>query len=241
MRAKDPSPLTLQEKIRASLLDKIETGIYRPGDQIPSENELSESYGVSRVTVRAALNRLTEEGILLKRQGKGTFVKPTVHVESTLGSGSFTETCLKLGHRPSTHILHLGTREPGPVLSELYGEDASTVIELHRLRGVDGVPCILERDYFPRTFDFLFEVELEDRSLFELVERHRGAKVAGFEDRFGIAIADEGVAALLEVDPGTPLLEVTESVAGIDGGTLYVNRQLIATERYTYVVGSTKI
>ena len=69
VRAKDSCALTLQERLRADLLGKIERGELAPGEQLPSENDLAESYGVSRVTVRAALNRLAQENVLVKRQG----------------------------------------------------------------------------------------------------------------------------------------------------------------------------
>lgn len=72
---------TLQEQLRADLSRKIEDGIYKPGDRLPSESELVEAYGVSRVTVRAALGMLVDEGVLVKRRGKGTFVRPTTIVE----------------------------------------------------------------------------------------------------------------------------------------------------------------
>ena len=81
---------TLQEQLRADLSRKIEDGIYKPGDRLPSESELVEAYGVSRVTVRAALGMLVDEGVLVKRRGKGTFVRPTTIVESALTSGSWS-------------------------------------------------------------------------------------------------------------------------------------------------------
>ena len=88
----DRYPLTLQEQLRADLLQQIENGTYAPGDQLPTESELVEAYGVSRVTVRAALAMLVEEGVLVKRRGKGTFVRPTTLVETALTSGRSTPT-----------------------------------------------------------------------------------------------------------------------------------------------------
>lgn len=240
MAPKDSCALTLQERVEADLLDRIQHGTYAPGEKIPSEHELSAAYGVSRVTVRIALSRLVEKGYLVKRQGRGAFVKPTVHVESTLTSGSFTETCIKMGCAPSTRIICAGERPASPDIAALLGTDDGTLVEIRRLRLVDGVPCIVEFDYFPPSYRFLLDTPLEDRSLFSTIAERRGIEVGGFEDRFGIEPASDELATLLGVETGLPLLKVTETVLDLSGSATYVNLQFIATDRYTYAVGSRK-
>lgn len=240
VRAKDSCALTLQERLRADLLGKIERGELAPGEQLPSENDLAESYGVSRVTVRAALNRLAQENVLVKRQGKGSFVKPVMHIESTLTSGSFTQNCIKMGCVPTTHVVFAGRHTCDSDVSRLL-PGYEEIVELRRVRSVDGRPCILECDYFPPTHQYLLTMELENRSLFEILERERGVRIAGFEDQFRIVTASDSLAALLELKPGVPVLEVLEQMLGPSGELIYVNRQLIATDRYTYAVGTRKI
>ena len=177
MCPKDSCALTLQERVEADLLDRIQHGTYAPGEKIPSEHELSALYGVSRVTVRIALSRLVEKGYLVKRQGRGAFVRPTVHVESTLTSGSFTETCIKTGCAPSTRIICCETRAASPQIKQMLNTDDDQLIEIRRLRLVDGVPCIVEFDYFPLAYRFLLETPLEDRSLFSTIAEHCGTEV----------------------------------------------------------------
>lgn len=240
MLKKDSCALTLQERIETDLLDRIQRGSYAPGEKIPSEHELSAFYGVSRVTVRIALSRLVEKGFLVKRQGRGTFVKPTIHVESTLTSGSFTETCIKMGCAPSTRIICAEELQAEPELSDMLGNASESLIEIRRLRLVDGVPCIVEFDYFDPTYRFLLDTPLEDRSLFSIIGEHGGIEIGGFEDHFGIEPATAELATLLDVETGLPLLKVTETVLDLNGKTVYVNLQFIATDRYTYAVGSRK-
>lgn len=232
---------TLQEQLRADLSRKIEDGIYKPGDRLPSESELVEAYGVSRVTVRAALGMLVDEGVLVKRRGKGTSVRPTTIVESALTSGSFTETCLEMGLEPATRILMTGEMPADPSIAALLGCTDKRLIEIRRLRMAGGTPVIVEHDYFPQRYRFLLGCALENRSLFEILKTEGGAVICGFEDSFSIGRADAQTAELLDVAEGDALLEVLETVYGRDPSDIvYVNRRLIASERYRYVVRSRK-
>lgn len=232
---------TLQEQLRADLSRKIEDGIYKPGDRLPSESELVEAYGVSRVTVHAALGMLVDEGVLVKRRGKGTFVRPTTIVESALTSGSFTETCLEMGLEPATRILMTGEMPADPSIAALLGCTDKRLIEIRRLRMAGGTPVIVEHDYFPQRYRFLLGCALENRSLFEILKTEGGTVICGFEDSFSIGRADAQTAELLDVAEGDALLEVLETVYGRDPSDIvYVNRRLIASERYRYVVRSRK-
>ncbi|WP_303971987.1 GntR family transcriptional regulator [Faecalicoccus pleomorphus] len=77
-------PLTLQDQIKLEITNKIKSGKYLPGDKIPSEPQLVKIYNVSRVTVRNAIQQLVDENILIKRHGKGTFVKSRIYTENYL-------------------------------------------------------------------------------------------------------------------------------------------------------------
>ena len=83
-------PLTLQEKIYTEISNQIKSGKYKPGDKIPSEPQLVKIYNVSRVTVRKAIEQLVNDNILIKKHGKGTFVKSAVFTENYFCGGSFT-------------------------------------------------------------------------------------------------------------------------------------------------------
>lgn len=81
------SAVTLQEQLHDELLKQIKSGQYQPGDRIPSEMQLSAMYHISRVTVRNAIQQLVDEDLLIKRHGKGTFVKAVVHKEEVYTGG----------------------------------------------------------------------------------------------------------------------------------------------------------
>lgn len=245
-----PTAQTLQEKLYYDLLKNIQQGVYKPGDMLPSENALIESYGVSRVTVRAALAKLVEKNLVVKRRGKGAFVKSSALVESTLTSGSFTETCRAMGLEPQTHILSVQLVPADDLAEEgihlegtgaTKGSSCNQIIQITRVRSAGETPVIIEWDYFSVEHSYLLNVPLENRSLFEILRIEGKKQVSGFEDKFRIAVADTRTAKHLDVAAGTPLLEVFETVYGASpDDVVYVNKQCVVSSRYCYVVRSTK-
>ncbi len=94
-------------QIKSELLDKIEQGLMKPGDKVPSENQLAEQFSVSRMTARRALTELVDEGILLRSQGLGTFVSDHRPMSSMLTIKSINEETLQRGHQYTNEVLAL--------------------------------------------------------------------------------------------------------------------------------------
>ena len=103
LESNDMTPLYVQ--LRNELLRDIQGKVYAAGEKIPTEAELSQIYGVSRITVRQAVQELCEEGWLIKKQGKGTFVQPRRISRKLDNMMSFTKSCLVCGMTPSTNVL----------------------------------------------------------------------------------------------------------------------------------------
>ncbi len=234
------SAVTLQEQLHDELLKQIKSGQYQPGDRIPSEMQLSAMYHISRVTVRNAIQQLVDEDLLIKRHGKGTFVKAVVHKEEVYTGGSFTDTCLRMNATPSTMIIECKISPMEKEIASLFTENAEQCIEIKRVRLVDEVPCIIEIDYFPVEFQFLLTQRLEKLSLLKLVSNQTGIRPSNFEDHFSIIYANKTFADLLNCAVRTPLLEVTQRVMTFDNKTIYVNKQYILTSKYIYAVRSSK-
>lgn len=230
---KKTSPITLQEQLYQELLKQIQNGTYNAGDKIPPETTLSKQYQVSRVTVRTALKRLVDEQLLVRKPGKGSFVKSPVFVEDSRAGGSFTETCLRMNAKPSTQVILQEITLDTPQLCKKLGD---SVIHITRVRCVDGNPCIVEEDYFPSSFRFLLHCDLEKRSLFSCISEQYGTAPARFEDYFKVAHASQEYARLLNCSRGHALLEVTQEVMDRKGALIYINQQYIFSDRYVYVV-----
>lgn len=234
------SAVTLQEQLYNEIASQIKSGKYKPGERIPPELQLSEMYHVSRVTVRNAIQQLVDENLLIKKHGKGTFVKTHVYTEKFFSSGSFTETCIKMNAKPSTQIIECELCDGDSEILKHFHVSMKQLIQIKRVRLVDDMPSIIEVDYFPESFDFLLRKKLEKSSLLHLVSKESGMIPVRFEDYFQIIHANKEYATLLNCTVGTPLLEVTQSVFTSDNTVIYVNKQNILTSRYIYSVSSSK-
>ncbi len=151
----------LYYQIREDIRNKIQGKEYPPNSMIPTEAELCEIYGVSRVTVRRAVLDLVKEGLLNRGKGKGTFVAENYGVTFMNGIQSFTQELLGLNMRPSARLLSCKIRKADRMLQKnLNLEEGETVVTISRLRLVDDEPCMVEVMNFPHKF--LPGIEKED-------------------------------------------------------------------------------
>jgi GntR family transcriptional regulator len=227
----------LYKQLYQVILNDIKNGAFHPGDKLPNEDTLQEKFGVSRITVRKALQVLVEDEILIRIQGRGTFVTEGRFSETIFSSGSFTDICLRMNVTPSTHILSRELQEAKQrIAKKLLIEAGEKIIYIQRLRYLDGVPCILEYDYCPMTLSFLLDVEIENKSMFGIIKEKLGLLPAVFEDHFEVHYATKDEAKLLECEAGAALLRVNQIISKKGSGILYYNEQLIRSDRYQYAV-----
>ena len=196
-------------------------------------------YGISRITVRKALEQLTEDKILIKRHGKGTFVAKNDYVEVFEAGGSFTKSCLLMNAVPTTQILRTGLMKGPKEAEEQLGlQPGEEMVIIRRLRCIDGVPVIIEDDYFSEQYRFLLELNLRDKSLHQVLWEQEGIKLCRFQDIINVRFSDSEEARLLNCEEGHPLLRVCEQSYGTDKQILYYNEQSILTDHYKYAVRS---
>ena len=239
-KLKQLSAVTLQEQLYLELLESIKKGKYKPGERIPAEMQLSQMYEVSRVTVRKALDQLVKDNILIKKHGKGTFVRIPAHVENVFSGGSFTDTCLRMNAVPSTKIISRCIQHVDSEIADLLSNTDNQAITITRLRSVNDTPCIVEIDYFQTSFAFLLDEELENSSILQKISERLGLIPSKFEDHFQIKRATKEFSKLLLLPTATPILEVTQTVLTENEEVIYINKQYINSEKYVYAVRSSK-
>lgn len=171
----DKIPLYYQlvEKIE----DKIETNEWKPGECIPSERDLCELYGMSRITVRNAIAKLVNQGKLKKVQGKGTYVLgKSVTQKLNNHVYSFTSEMEKQGKISKTKLVYRELREAGERIgAKLKISPTDTVIYIERLRCAESAAIIVEKAYFPyKNFEFLMQLDFEKSSLYKTLEVKAG-------------------------------------------------------------------
>ena len=171
------SEVTLYQQIYDDIKQKISSGEYAEGQALPSEAKLCEIYGVSRVTVRAAIAELAENDLVVKKHGKGTFVTRTKMDSSLFRFEGFTTACKRNNAEIQTHVLQLEEQKPTARDRQLLKLDPDdTVIYLNRLRYANGIPVVIEHvKLSKKKYSFLLDCDLENKSLYATIAEHTGA------------------------------------------------------------------
>lgn len=171
MNELDPQSIVpLYKQLKDLLLQEIKEGIYKANQKIPTELELSEKYQISRMTVRKALVELVEEGVLAKKQGKGTFVQEEKMTEDLSSPNSFTNLCKRNGKVPGGKTLKCTLQEAKDRDRQLLKlENGEMVILVERVRTADDVPVMLEKLYFPGHLKNILVEDLNNASLYQIL------------------------------------------------------------------------
>jgi GntR family transcriptional regulator len=176
------SPIPLYYQLREALKERLDEGRLRPGDPFPTEAEISRETGLSRMTVRHALEDLKAHGLLEGRRGSRTVVGPGTAREglhsdrAPLTGGalrSFTEIFGESGHRVGGSVLSKSLVDPPESVARRLGSGGNgKVLEVRRVRHLDGEPVSLETSYYPEPVaSLLLPVDLGDRSVYEILRR----------------------------------------------------------------------
>lgn len=202
-------------KLYELLRKHIEKGVYREGDLLPSENELSAVYGMTRPTVRHALDTLVKDGLILKKQGKGSIVRKP---PQNIGILSIAGTASAIGVRYlKTDILQKPIVKTWPVdfpfeLSEL--EEESGCIYMERLRYVENEPVFYDVNHLPNIYlPRITQRSFENKSLFEILRKHYQIEILGGEQKLKAVKPTVQIRQLLKLKPGQPVLYMERKLA----------------------------
>lgn len=228
-----PLYVQLMEELETS----IRNGVYKPGDKIMTEAEMAKEYGVSLITVRKAVGSLMEKGLVVRKQGKGTFVTKPKYSRNMKKLQSFTEMCEQMGVKPGAQVLENRLIMADKKVADRLGiEPGSNVVYISRLRLADGEPVQVEKSYFPLKYAFLLEEDLNNGSMFECLKEKAGAKVASSEKMIELCRATAEEAALVDVKKGDYLLFVKSTAYDENGEPMYAGIQLINGDRFSLYV-----
>lgn len=200
-------PLYMQ--IKDYILEEVRKGNLLPGGRVESESTIGEKFGVSRVTVRKAYGELEAEGYLIRRRGKGTFLRDVRYFLNLSRCQSFTLSCLSLGMVPSTQVLATGfTEADKEVAAALCVAPGTRVAFAERLRFADNVAVRIEYNYYASAYSDIIQEDLS-ASIFNLLGTKYGVTDA-HESRYRISIeyTNDREAELLNTKGQTPILAV---------------------------------
>lgn len=206
-----PTFSPLYRQIKGLILQALEAGEWRPGEAIPSEMELASRFNVSQGTVRKAIDEMAAENLLLRRQGKGTFVAS--HSDPRAFFRFLRLVPLKGEIEQSTSIpMECWRAKAGQEAARTLGiKLGDPIIIVRRVLQFTGKPVVVDEIYLPgETFSGLtLEVLKESQgSLYSLFETRFGVRMIRAEERIRAVAADRATAELLCVAEGSPLLSV---------------------------------
>lgn len=212
-RATAPSPTfsPLYRQIKELILKSLEAGEWQPGDAIPSESELALRFNVSQGTVRKAIDEMAAENLLVRRQGKGTFVATHADPRSFF---RFLRLAADEGEIPPSHSIPIecGRAKAGADVARILGLEAGApIVIMRRLLTFADEPVVFDEIYLPG--DLFQDLSLDvlkqgDKSLYDLFESRYGVRMIRAEERLRAVAADRVAAELLAVEEGSPLLLV---------------------------------
>ncbi|MBP3542482.1 MAG: GntR family transcriptional regulator [Clostridia bacterium] len=231
LEKKSQSPLYMQLMTR--LKNDIEAGVYPAGARIPSEQVLCDTYGVSRVTVRKAMLDLVQEGLLIRRQGKGTFVADEKIRRDLSAITSFTLACAQRGHQAGSRFISVQTDDASSEdCARLELPEGSRLIEITRLRLCDGEPVMLEINRYPARYDFLLP-NPEAASQYACLKENGVIPTSAVHD-ISLTHATPFVSKHLHTEVGEALLLLDELVFNQHGEPLHLSRQWIRGDKFTF-------
>ncbi|MGW5349771.1 GntR family transcriptional regulator [Streptomyces sp. NPDC004031] len=220
------------EVLRRRLLDLVEAA--QAHQMLPSERELMQRYDVSRVTVRRAVERLTQEGRIYRVQGAGTFVAEAETISKSLRLTSFSEDIRARRMVPAGTLLVM-ERVPADVdnARDLFVEPGAPLVHLERLRTADGVPMCLENVWLPEHLVPGLLDEGAPDSLYDVLDR-QGAAPEAADQTVRATVVDAAQARLLKVPPQFPALHVERLTRDARGRAVERAVSLYRADRYDF-------
>jgi GntR family transcriptional regulator len=190
------------------LIRRIHSGDYQPGEQLPSDRDLSSEFGHNRHTIRRALEIIEDQRLITRQQGRGTFVatelpSATKKIQLPIGLIDITQ---RLGQRPDAHLLNIQVGPFGRVSKPLRLKGADQVIYIQRLRLIDNEPAILEHIYVPHTLTPDLEQQDLSQSLRNMMAERYGLVVTCKEIEFEPILSSSYISQQLGISVGSPVI-----------------------------------
>ena len=222
-----PLYLTVCEELRR----RIASGEYPVHSRIPSEFALSDSFSVSRVTVRKALEALESEGLLERFQGRGTYVALPRIAKNLSSVTSFHETCMMMGLQPSTKVIRTEMVEMTERDKHYFSDfHSSKLLEMTRLCLADNEPVMVEKNRYAPSLSWLRGEELTD-SVYTILKQ-KGIEPDRGSHEISLRYAEN--ACLLNITPGEALLYVFEAIRDKKGRMIHLSEQYVRGDRFTF-------
>lgn len=227
------SPIPLYFQVSQYLERAIESGEIPHGALFENEIQLAEQLGLSRPTMRNAMQHLVEQGLIVRRRGVGTrVVQPKVR--RPLELSSLYDDLGNAGQRPTTRVLEIGTVEADEDVADRLGFDLGTpVLKVVRLRSAEGAPIAKMTNYLPDRVGTFEAADLEAHGLYELM-RSRGIQLHSATQIVAARAASAAEARILDEPRGAALLTMQRLTYDDHGEAVEFGSHVYAASRYSF-------
>jgi GntR family transcriptional regulator len=235
-------PIPLYHQLKDALLKAITAGAWKSDEQLPNETRLAEHYGVSKITVRQALQELAALGYIRREQGRGTFVSRPKIYEGPRELMSFTEEMRAHRLAPASSILsHSVAAADAEVAGALEIAEGDAVFVLRRLRLAEGEPMGVQTAHVPLALaPGLPNEKFDGVSLYSLLESNYGIQPSAARETYRAVLAEEADAALLQIPAGAPVFAAERITTSRAGRPFEFVRSVMRGDRYRIVLNLVK-
>jgi GntR family transcriptional regulator len=228
------SVLPLYYQIQQNLLDQIRSGTLKAGDAVPSEQEIAERLGVSRMTARQALKSLRDIGLTYTERGRGTFVSASKVEKNIRQVLSFTEEMAARGLRAASKVLCFETAKADEeIAAALHIAKSEILVRLQRIRLAEGSPMGIECSYIPqRLCPDLLSVFDPATSLYRMLSERYGIRMTVADEVVEAELASAQEARMLQIPKGSPVFIFTRVSRVLSGQPVEYVKSTYRADRY---------
>jgi len=231
------SPLPLYYQLEEQIKKSIESEELRPGDALPSERELSETYQISRMTVRQAITNLVNKGYLFREKGKGTFVTSQKFEQNLQGLTSFTEDMKARNLIPGSKLLHFEIYPADEDIKAMLSlEDDELIYKIKRLRLANDEPIAVETSYLPVKLVPGLTPDILSSSIYTYIEKDLELTIGHASQTVEAAIVNEEDQQHLNINKGVPVLLIQRETYLENGTPLELVRSSYRADRYKFKI-----
>lgn len=225
-------------QIYEDLYKLIEEGKFEDGDKFPSDNELVSRYSVSRGTIREAIRLLFQQGLLVRQQGKGTFVTKNKMEQDAKRLMGFTELMKTYGITPSAVIIEKNVKFPNPhVKNVLHLSDEQKIVKIKRLRFGNNEPLIIERSYFVHNlFKEIEKEDFENDSIYRILYEKTNIRLGEAKQSIEAITLISDDAKLLKIPTGSPALLLKRIIKTTKDEYFQYSEDIYRTDKLNFTI-----
>lgn len=230
----------LYEQLIDAIIANIKNGTYKAGDKLPTETELESIYNVSRITVRRAVKELCDKKILMKKQGKGTFVLESSLCIKLNEIGGFHEAMEKRNQTTFSQLLSLETEKPSEEFAGYLNlSDTSDVLKIKRVMGYDNTVIFIDTCYLPVSrYPDIKQHLTGNFSVYQILRNIYHVKMINSEKVIKVRKAKKEEASYLHCSPGDPVFDIFKIVYDENDIPVHVSISILNGANTSYIISS---